>query len=108
MKSAEEYEDINKLQGIKTCWSLWELYRTTGAGPGDYKASMHKLITFKDYKEFCEIFTFLPHGTPSKIFFDKENQEIKKFYIYKLISLLFFKIQIQNHWKRWKRRIQAN
>ena len=77
MKTAEDYDEINKLQGIKTSWSLWELYRTTGAA--DYKSSIHKLITFKDYKEFCEILTFLPHGTPSRIFFDREALEIKKF-----------------------------
>lgn len=73
MKTAENYDEINKLQGIKTNWSLWELYRTN-----DYAASMYKLITFSDYKEFCEIFTFLPHGSPSKIFIDKENKELKK------------------------------
>lgn len=77
MKTAEVYEDISKLQEIKTNWSLWELYRTNGP----YASSLYKLITFTDYKQFCEIFTFLPHGTPSKIFFDKENQEIKKFFL---------------------------
>lgn len=84
MQSVQSYEEINKLQGIKTSWSLWELYRMTGGS--DWAASLHKLITFKDFKQFCEIFTFLPHGSPSKIFFDKENMEIKKYSLFLVFS----------------------
>ena len=76
MQPVQNYDEISKLQGVKTSWSLWELYRMPPGG--DFASSLHKLISFKDLKQFCEIFTFLPHGSPSKIFFDKESMEIKK------------------------------
>jgi hypothetical protein len=102
MQPVQDYEEINKLQGIKTSWSLWELYRMQPGG--DFASSLHKLITFKDCKQFCEIFTFLPHGSPSKIFFDKENMEIKKFFSsFFLNRKIFIKIQTDR-----QGRIQAN
>ncbi len=78
---AEKYEEIAGLQNFKTNWSLWEMYKPEGQklSEAEYSSMLHKVVTITDFKQFCEVWSFLPHGTPSKVFYDKEQQEIKKF-----------------------------
>lgn len=78
---AEKYEEIAGLQNFKTNWTLWEMYRAPDnqkLSEAEYSALLHKVVTINDFKQFCEVWSFLPHGTPSKVFYDKEQQEIKK------------------------------
>lgn len=67
---------IENLPSLNSKWSLWEMYKAIDEQ--DYAAQMKKLVTFNDLKEFCEIWTHLPHCQPSKLFYERGKNEIKK------------------------------
>lgn len=81
MISTDKYEKvIDELSSVKTDWSLWEMYKPLDAKINDqeYANLTKRLISFTNLKEFLEIWTHLPHGQPSKLFINKDKNEIKK------------------------------
>lgn len=65
--------DENSLANYKIDWSLWEIYRV-GAVIKDYESSIKKLIKIKSFQDFYELALYVPHLSPSKLFYEKESR----------------------------------
>lgn len=65
--------DESSLATYKIDWSLWEIYRV-GPVIKDYESSIKKLIKIKSFQDFYELALYVPHLSPSQLFYEKETR----------------------------------
>ena len=79
-KTEEKNEDTIALETkFNSSWTLWESLKMISPTE-EYSSLMNEVFKFSTVKEMIETFGLLPHGTPSRVFFDKEQGRTKKYF----------------------------